>query len=175
MTIKKAGNNFIFNGKYGEKNEEFDLKVLLQLKNKALFSQNTIKEDEIYKEQITKFNDIVLKIYNLSVTFNNLILSGYPSDISINLKILDNSLINVDNASITIKEIIKKYESLFDKFDKEITKSYKNKKYLRFLYGPLFFSVLEKIKNKNHPIEFLLKAISNGKIQKLPKMRNSLL
>lgn len=30
-TIIKTGNNFIFNCKYGEKNEVFDLKALLQL------------------------------------------------------------------------------------------------------------------------------------------------
>ena len=170
IIIRKFGNNFEFDGNYGEKKEKekFDLKLLLQLKNKALFAQNTVKEDEIYKEQITKFNDIVLKIYSLSDTVKNLILSGYPPDISINLKIKNNSLINVDNENTTAKEIIKKYESLFDKFDKEITKSYKNKPYLRFFYGPLFLSVLEKIKKKNHPIEFLLKAISNGKIKILP-------
>ena len=169
ININKIGNNFIFFGKYGEKNEIFDLKLLLQLKNKALFSQNTVKEDEIiYREQITKFSDIVLKIYNLSETVKNLILAGYPNNISINLKIQDNSLINIDNENSTAKEMIKKYESLFDKFDKEITKSYKSKPNLRFLYGPLFMSLLEKIKRKNYPIEFLLKSISNGKIKDLP-------
>ena len=168
LKINKLGNNFIFIGQYGEKKEKFDLKLLLQLKNKALFAQNTVKEDEIYKEQITKFNNIVLKIYNLSETIKNLILSGYPPDISINLKINDNSLYNVDNENMTVKEIIKKYENLLDKFNQEIIKSYKSKPYLRFLYGPLFMSIYEKIKN-NNPIEFLLKSISNGKIKILPK------
>ena len=172
ITITKFGNNFYFEGKYGEKNEIFDLKLMLQLKNKALFSQNTVTEDKEYREQITKFNDIVLKIYNLSSTVKDLILSGYPPNININLKIEDNTLINVDNKNTTIKEIIDKYEELLDEFDKEITKSYKNKPYLRFLYGPLFLQVLEKIKN-NHPIEFLLKSISNGKIKVLPEPEES--
>ena len=170
ITIKKSGNNFIFEGLYGDKKEKFDLKLLLQLKNKALFAQNTVQEDETYKEQITKFSDIVLKIYNLSETLKNLILSGYPPDILINLKIKDNALYNVDNENMTAKEMIKKYESLLDKFDKEITKSYKNKPYLRFFYGPLFMSILEKIKKKNYPIEFLLKSISNGQIKILPPL-----
>ena len=178
ITILKKGNNFEFRGLYGEKNEKnnkkdnFDLKYLLQLKNKALFSQNTIIEDLNYREQITKFNDIVLKIYNLSEISKNLILSGYPYDFSINLEIKNDSLINSDNKYTTAKDIIRNYDSLFDKFDREITKSYKNKTYLRFLYGPLFLSVLEKIKNKNNPIEFLLKSISNGKIKKLPNLEN---
>ena len=176
VTMKKTGNKFSFEGKYEnvekKKEEIFDLKLLLQLKNKALFSQNTVKEDEIYKEQITNFNDIVLKIYNLSKTVENLILAGYPHDISINLKIKDNYLINVDNKNKTAKEMIKEYESLFDEFDKEITKSYKNKPYLRFFYGPLFMSILQKIKDNDYPIEFLLKAISNGKIKTLPKQEN---
>ena len=58
ILIKKEGNNFIFNGEYGEKKKEFNLKLLIELKNKALFAQNMIKEDEIYKEQITYFNNI---------------------------------------------------------------------------------------------------------------------
>ena len=76
IIIRKFGNNFEFNGNYGEKKEKFDLKLMLQLKNKALFAQNTVKEDEIYKEQITKF--IVIKKYYLSDKVKNLILSGYP-------------------------------------------------------------------------------------------------
>ena len=55
----------------------------------------------------------------------NLILAGYPHDILINLKIKDDYLINEDNQNKTAKEMIKEYESLFDEFDKEITKSYK--------------------------------------------------
>lgn len=54
------------------------------------------------------------------------------------MKIFDNFLIDADYASITIKKIIKKYESLFDEFDKGITKSYKNKKYLGFLDGLIY-------------------------------------
>ena len=178
IIIIKKGNNFEFKGLYEEDNEKknkkdnFDLKYLLQLKNKALFSQNTIIEDINYREQITKFNDIVLKIYNLSEIIKNLILSGYPYDFSINLEIKNDSLINSDNKYTTVKDLLRNYDSLFDKFDREITKSYKNKTYLRFLYGPLFLSVLEKIKNENHPIEFLLKSISNGKIKNLPNSEN---
>ena len=102
----------------------------------------------------------------------NLILAGYPHDISIHLKIKDDYLINEDNQNKTAKEMIKEYESLFDEFDKEITKSYKNKPYLRFFYGPLFMAILQRIKNNNHPIEFILKAISNGKIETLPQQEN---
>ena len=102
----------------------------------------------------------------------NLILAGYPHDISINLKIKDDYLINEDNQNKTAKEMIKEYESLFDEFDKEITKSYKNKPYLRFFYGPLFMAILQRIKNNNHPIEFILKSISNGKIETLPQQEN---
>ena len=168
IIIKKVGNNFEFIGEYGEKKEKFDLNLLLQLKNKALFAQNMIKEDEIYKEQITKFNEIVLNINSLSKTVNNLILSGYPPDISINLKIENNKLINSDNKAKDSKEIIRKYVDLLKKYDEEITKSYKNKPHIRFFYGPLFLSVIEAIK-KDKEITFLLKAISNGKINKVPK------
>ena len=167
ILIKKDGNTLKFVGEYGEKNVKFDLKLLLELKNKALFSQNTIKEDEKYKEQITKFNDIVKKLHNLSETVNNLILSGYPFDIKIQLKIQTDELKNDDAERKTAKEIIKKYEDLSALFEKEIVKAYQNKPLIRFLYGPLFLSVLEHIK-KNKEILFLLKAISNGKISEIP-------
>ena len=168
ITIQKIGNNFEFIGEYGEKNEIFNLKLLLELKNKALFAQNMIKEDEIYKQQITEFNSIVLKINNLSKAVNNLILSGYPPDIFIHLKIENNILINSDDRKKDAKEIIKKYEDLFKEYEQEITKSYKNKPYIRFFYGPLFLSVIETIK-KNTEINFLLKAVSNGKIEAVPE------
>jgi hypothetical protein len=51
ITILKEGHNFKFNGEYGD-NKTFDLKLLTELKNKALFAQNMIKEDEEYKLQI---------------------------------------------------------------------------------------------------------------------------
>ena len=127
-----------------------------------------IKEDEVYKEQITKFNEIVLNVSNLSKTVNNLLLSGYPPDISIQLKIEKNSLINCDNNEKDAKKIIKKYVDLFKEYEQEITKAYKNKPFIRFFYGPLFLSVIEAIK-KNKEINFLLKAISNGKIEDVPE------
>ena len=167
ITIQKIGNNFEFIGEYGEKNEKFDLNILLQLKNKALFAQNMIKEDEIYKEQITKFKEIVLIVNNLSKTINNLILSGYPPDISVNLKIEKNCLINCDNNEKDANKIIKKYVDLFKEYEQEITKAYKNKPYIRFFYGPLFLSILETFK-KDNEISFLLKSISNGKITEVP-------
>ena len=39
---------------------------------------------------------------------------------------------------------------------------------MRFLYGPLFLSMIESIK-KDKEINFLLKAISNGKFNELPE------
>ena len=33
-------------------------------------------------------------------------------------------------------------------------------------------AILQRIKNNNHPIEFILKAISNGKIETLPQQEN---
>lgn len=92
-----------------------------------------INEKEIYKQQITEFNSIVLKINNLSKTVNN--------------------LINSDDRTKDANEIIKKYEDLFKEYEKEIAKTYKKK--------PLFLSVIESIK-KNKEIIFLLKAASKG-------------
>ena len=112
-----------------------------------------INEKEIYKQQITEFNSIVLKINNLSKTVNNLILSGYPRDIFIYLTLENNILINSDDRTKDANEIIKKYEDLFKEYEKEIAKTYKKK--------PLFLSVIESIK-KNKEIIFLLKAASKG-------------
>ena len=167
ITILKEGHNFKFIGEYGE-NKTFDLKLLTELKNKALFAQNMIKEDEEYKLQIPLFKEIVDNIKKLCENIQKLIFSGYPSDISIHLKMENNVLKNRDEDNKDAGSIMKKYKELFEKFQGEIIQSYRTKPLLRFLYGPLFLSVIEKIK-KEKEIAFLLKAISNGKISELPE------
>ena len=168
IIIKKIGNNFIFKGKYkNSKNEDilFDLELLLELKNKTLFSQNIIKEDKEYNYQINKFNKISSKIKKLCETVNNLIVSGFPQDFHISL------IIQSGQNNQEIQEIIKKYDDLLKKYKKQTKDSYINKPNIRFLYGPLILKIIEKIKS-NKDISFLLKAISNGKIIKVPKYLN---
>ena len=80
----------------------------------------------------------------------------------------NNVLKNRDEDNKDAGSIMKKYKELFEKFQGEIIQSYRTKPLLRFLYGPLFLSVIEKIK-KEKEIAFLLKAISNGKISELPE------
>jgi len=92
ISIIKEGINFKFKGVY--ENHEFDLEKLLELKNKSLFVQNTIKDDEKYKEQITQFKLKVENIKRLSRDIQKLISSGYPSNILIELKIENNNLKN---------------------------------------------------------------------------------
>ena len=169
ISIIKEGINFKFKGVY--ENHEFDLEKLLELKNKSLFVQNTIKDDEKYKEQITQFKSKVENIKRLSRDIQKLISSGYPSNILIELKIENNKLKNGnqnEQNGQTAKYIFNKYQNLFKEFEKELINSYNTKPLLRFFYGPLFLEVIEKI-NKQKEIEFLLKAISNGMINKLPE------
>ena len=168
ILINKKGNNFIFEGRYkNSKNEDiiFNLKLLLELKNKSLFSQNIIKEDKEYQSQISKFNKISLKIKKLCETINKLIVSGFPKDFSISLEIQDGQ------NKQEIKDIIKKYYDLLKSYKNQTTDSYINKPNIRFLYGPLILQIVEKIKS-NKDISFLLRAISNGKIRKIPKFFN---
>ena len=144
------------------------IKVLTELKNKALFSQNMIKEDEEYKHQIPIFKVIVDNIKKLYENIQKLIFSGYPSDISIHLKIQNNVLKNRDADDQNSETIMKKYKDLLEELEGEIIQSYITKPILRFLYGPLFLAVIERIK-KDKEITFLLKAISNGKINEIPE------
>ena len=115
ITILKEGHNFKFIGEYGE-NKTFDLKLLIELKNKALFAQNMIKEDEEYKLQIPLFKEIVDNIKKLCENIQKLIFSGYPSDISIHLKMENNVLKNRDEDNKDADSIMKKYKELFEKF-----------------------------------------------------------
>ena len=80
----------------------------------------------------------------------------------------NNVLKNSEEDNKDADSIMKKYKELFEKFQGEIIQSYRTKPLLRFLYGPLFLSVIEKIK-KEKEITFLLKAISNVKICELPE------
>ena len=167
INILKDGHDFKFNVEYNT-NKTFDLKSLIELKNKSLFSQNMIQDDEEYKEQILLFKEIVDNIKKLCENVQKLIFSGYPSDIAIHLKIENNILKNRDSLDQNANNIMKKYKNLFEKFEGEIRQSYKKKPLMRFLYGPLFLALIESIK-KEKEINFLLKAISNGKINQLPE------
>ena len=195
ISIHKIGNNFKFEGKYLTRKNEvklFDLELLLELKNKSLFSQNLIKEDKEYKFQISKFNKITLKIKKLCEKVNNLIISGFPNNFSISLKI-QNGQNNQE-----IQDIIKKYDALLKSYKEQTEDSYKNNPNIRFLYGPLILQIIKKISsqqflqktspsfhfdgppfssfqssnNDNNDISFLLRAISNGKIIETPKNFN---
>ena len=167
ISIIKEGNNFKFNGEYDD-NNKFDLEKLLELKNKSLFVQNTIKDDMKYKTQITQFKLIVENIKKLTNNIQKLISLGYPSNISIPLKIENNVLKNRNLNEQNVKFIFNKYQKLFKQFEKTLIYSYNNKPLLRFFHGPLFLEVIESI-NKQKEIIFLLKAISNGMINKLPE------
>ena len=163
ISIIKEGNNFNFSGEYDNSNNKFDLEKILELKNKSLFVQNTIKDDKKYKRQITQFKSIVENIKKLSNNIQKLISLGYPSNISIQLKIENNKLKNRNQNEQNAKFIFIKYQKLFKEFEKELINSYNKNPLLRFLYGPLFLKVIENINNQKEII-FLLKSIFNEMI-----------
>ena len=104
INILKDGHDFKFNIEY-DTNKTFDLKSLIELKNKSLFSQNMITDDEEYKEQILLFKEIVDNIKKLCENIQKLIFSGYPSDITIHLKI-ENNILKIVKPMVKMRMIL---------------------------------------------------------------------
>jgi len=171
--LYREENQILLIGEDKEKNK-LELKDLLKLERKFTFSNDKDKYIKA-KEEICKFKNIINKLRILKEKLENLILLDYKKYIEINF-ILENGVIkNTENSKDIIDMSIKEYDGEIKKKKSEICTAYEKNPFLRFIPMNLFSfigSIIEDFENKfelgdekNNQLQFLLKAISNGKIE----------
>ena len=182
--ILKSIKGEFFKGKYIEINEENDkaqqksenktnekelnLEDLLELRDRAQLSKKMSGEKEEQKqffENNRKFIEKVNEIYNIYCLLKNLNISGYPEDITIEIKI-NNYISEFYGLGQKYKEyqsIISILKSMLSNFRKYQINGYEEKPLIRFIYGRQFNMIYNHLKRKEtNKIEPFLMFLTNN-------------
>ena len=174
FSFLKEENKIQFNGMDKDKNS-LDLDQLLELVEKFRFVDNRKKHEKNQKE-IENYKNIVNKFKILKGQLKNLANLGSTKTIEINLEIRNGKITNKENDD-TLDMIIENFQKEINKRKSDIIESYKDNTFLRFIsmdFFMLVFSIVEKYrknqineidKGEYNQLKFLLRAISNGKIE----------
>ena len=164
---QKTSDKFIYKIEYkaqDKRKREFNLEELEEGKNEILISNTKSSKEK-------KILNIIDNINALTNILNILHKSGYPSLITIILKINNSEVFEINDEfeenfiKRDLKKIIEYYSEINDKFEKATKIGYENYPFFRLFYGKQLKKLIKKTIYKRTNISHLVNSVTMNKVR----------
>ena len=146
--INKASEEFY----YFKEDKKIGIKIeeLLEIKNDLFVKVNEDRKKE--KNIIIQYREFIEKLSKILFYFKNLRNKGCPINISIEIEIAENNIkykiVNKNiNQIVEYEDILNYLSKVLEEMENQLNEIYKDEKfkYIRYIYGQQFFSVIDHI------------------------------